>query len=47
LDVELATFLNRSLVDGQVFRTAQSLAADRPFKPGCDRLGFGFIPVDD
>ena len=47
LHIEMATVLHRSLVDGQVLRTAQSLAADRPFKPGCDRLGFGFIPVDD
>ena len=47
LDVELAAFLHRSLIDGQVLRTAQSFAADRPFKPGCDRLGFGLVPIDD
>src|SRR5471032_3380501 len=44
LDVELATFQQRSLVDGQGLRTAQTLATDRPFKPGCDRFGFGRVP---
>src|SRR5262249_27990784 len=41
LDVEMAAVLDRSLINVQVLRTAQSLAADRPFKSGCDRFGLG------
>jgi len=33
MDVELATFQYRSLVDGQGLRTTQTLATNRPFKP--------------
>ena len=47
LDIELPAFRHCPLIDVQVFRSAQRLAADRPFKPGCDRLGLGLVPIDD
>src|SRR5258708_2080257 len=33
VDVELATFQHRSLVDGQRLRTTKTFATDRPFQP--------------
>ena len=47
LDFKLAAFRDRSMMDVQILRTAQSLAADRSFKSGRARLGFGLLPVDD
>jgi hypothetical protein len=47
MDVELAIFQHRSLVDGQGFRTTQTSATNRPFKPGCDLFGFGLVPIED
>ena len=47
LGLEPATFQHCSSVDGQGLRTTQTLAADRPFKPGFDRLGLGGVRVDD
>jgi hypothetical protein len=47
LDIEAATLGHSSMVDVQVLRAAQSLAADRPLKPGCDRFGVDLVPIDD
>ena len=45
--LEPATFQHCSSVDGQGLRTAQTLAADRPFKSGFDRPGLGGVRIDD